>query len=116
MTNAATRALLGAALLLLAGCGGSSDEKTSLGGRVSGLQSGTSVSIQNNGTETLTLNSNGPFHFKGAIPAGGAYNVTVVSQPAGGSCSVANGSGRLDAQGDPVDNVVVNCAGTAPPG
>lgn len=115
MTFTATRAVVGAGLLLLAGCGGSNDEKTSLGGSVNGLQSGTSVSIQNNG-ETLTLNSNGPFHFKAVIPAGGAYNVTVVSQPSGGSCSVANGSGRLDAQGDPVDNVVVNCAGTAPPG
>ena len=76
-----------------------------VGGDVSGL-TGTVV-LQNNGTDSLSISSNGPFTFATAIATGGTYAVTVLTQPAGLTCTVANGEGSAVAA---VSNIVVNCA------
>jgi len=80
---------------------------------MSGLNTGASVTLQNNNADNLTLTENGPFHFPTFVPGGSTYNVTVLTQPAGQLCSVTSGSGTLDAQGDPVDTVAVACVTTA---
>jgi|SRR5882672_1202423 len=95
----------------LAACGGNGE--TSVGGSMSGLNTGASVTLQNNNADNLTLTENGPFHFPTFVPGGSTYNVTVLTQPAGQLCSVTSGSGTLDAQGDPVDTVAVACVTTA---
>jgi alpha-tubulin suppressor-like RCC1 family protein len=78
-----------------------------IGGTVSGLGAGTNVVLQNNGGGNLTVNANGSFTFASPIGNGAAYAVTVATQPAGQTCSVANGSGLAAAN---VTNVAVTCA------
>ncbi len=80
-----------------------------IGGTVSGL-SGTVV-LQNNGGDNLTRSVNGSFTFATALANGSAYNVTVLTQPSGQSCTVTNGAGTLS--GSHVTNVSVACANTA---
>ncbi|MGL6029299.1 MAG: hypothetical protein ACRC0M_05905 [Legionella sp.] len=76
-----------------------------VGGTVSGL-SGTVV-LQDNGGDNLTINSNGSFTFATPVAQGAPYSVTVLTQPAGQTCSLTNGSGTMG--GANVTNVGVNC-------
>jgi hypothetical protein len=76
-----------------------------VGGSVSGL-SGTVV-LQNNGADNLSRSANGSFTFATALASGAAYNVTVLTQPAGQTCSVANGSGTIS--GANIANVSISC-------
>ncbi len=78
----------------------------SIGGTLSGLASG-AVILQNNAGDNLALNTNGSFNFATSIAEGLAYNVTILSQPAGQTCSVLNGSGNLAGQN--VSDVSVVC-------
>ena len=94
--------------LLLVACGGGSD--ATIGGAVSGLGSGLSLTLQNNNTDYLTVPSNQSFTFAKGIAGGTGYDVSVLTQPVGQTCVVANGSGTVDSVGDPVGNVVVTCA------
>ena len=77
-----------------------------LGGTMSGLSG--SVSLQNNGADTLVVNANGSFTFSTAVAEGSAYAVTVSSQPSGQTCSVTNGTGTMGSSD--VTNVAVSCA------
>ncbi len=79
-----------------------------IGGAVSGLGSGLSVTLLNNGGNSLVVNSNGPFTFTTAAVTGAAYSVTVGSQPTGQTCTVGNGSGTLASAN--VSDVAVTCA------
>jgi hypothetical protein len=76
----------------------------SVGGTVSGL-SGTLV-LQNNGGDNKILIANGAYTFTTAIDYGSAYNVTVLTQPAGQTCSVSNGNGTISGN---VTNADINC-------
>ncbi len=81
-----------------------------IGGALSGLGAGKSVGLLNNGGDAITVNANGGFTFPSALVAGSAYAVTVGTQPAGQSCTVANGSGTVGAAN--VTNVAVSCVVT----
>ena len=76
-----------------------------VGATVSGL-SGTVV-LQDNGSDNLTINSNGSFTFATPVAQGAANSVTVFTQPSGQACTVTNGSGTMG--GANVTNVGVNC-------
>jgi hypothetical protein len=89
----------------LAACGGGE-----IGGTVSGLGTGLSVTLLNNGSDALTVTRNGSFAFADLLDNSASYAVTVQTQPVGQSCSVANGSGTLDAEGTSIDSVRVTCA------
>jgi hypothetical protein len=80
-----------------------------IGGTVSGLSSGGSVTLLDNGTNALAVTANGAFTFTTAIASGKAYKVTVSVQPTGETCTVTNGSGTVVAAN--VINVAVACAG-----
>jgi uncharacterized repeat protein (TIGR03803 family) len=109
-------AALATALLALGGCydGGSSRsppaQAYSLSATISGLSSsglvlavnGSAVPVSE-GTTTQPLAS--------ALVSGTPYSVTVSTQPAGESCSVASGSGSIGSAN--VANVVVSCADQA---
>ena len=75
---------------------------------VSGLLPNTELVLQNNGADNLTVSSNGtPTKFHTSIASGSPYAVTVLTQPAGATCTVgADGSGTLT--GDTI-NVAVSC-------
>jgi hypothetical protein len=55
-----------------------------IGGTVTGLGSGQSVVLQNNGGNSLTVSANGPFVFSTQIASGSTYGVTVATTPPGG--------------------------------
>lgn len=101
-------------MFLLAGCGGGSPSHSpsnttyTLGGGASGLTSGESVTLLNNGGDALTLSANGSFSFSTGLNSGNTYDVTVQSQTPGLSCSARNGSGTIGSSN--VTSVVVSCA------
>jgi len=77
-----------------------------IGFAVSGLVG--SVVLQNNAGDDQTINSDGTFAFAAPIAHGGAYAVTVLTQPAGQTCSVGNGSGVMGIAN--VTNITVVCS------
>jgi N-acetylneuraminic acid mutarotase len=62
---------------------------------VSGLLAGRSVVLQNNGADSLAIATNNTYNFNTPVASGSAYNVTVLTQPAGETCSVSNGTGTV---------------------
>jgi len=106
----ASVAVTAAAVLVLSGCGGGA---AAVGGSLSGLGSGLSLTLQNNGADNLTLSANGSFSFATTLVSGATYNVTVLTQPVGQSCSVANGSGTIDSNGTAVNGVAVSCVNSS---
>jgi hypothetical protein len=83
-----------------------------IGGTVSGLV-GTGLVLQNNGADNLPITASGAFTFATSVVAGGAYNVSVLTQPSGSTCSVQNGTGTANAA---VTNASITCvsASTGP--
>src|SRR5256885_5355942 len=63
------------------GGGGGGTGPFTIGGTVSGLAAGGSMTLQNNGTESLIVSANGAFTFKTAIVANKPYLVTVAQPP-----------------------------------
>lgn len=93
-----------AAAACLAGCGGGE-----IGGTLSGLGSERSVTLDNNGSDTLTVTTNGSFAFANTVAPNKAYAVSVTTQPVGQVCTVTSGSGTVNAEGDSIDSVRVAC-------
>ncbi|MBE7939712.1 MULTISPECIES: hypothetical protein [Ramlibacter] len=82
-----------------------------IGGTLSGLAPGAQVTLLNQRGDPVTLSENGSFHFTKSAPLGGSYEVTVGTQPATQTCTVAAGFGnQVNA---PVDSVRVSCGARA---
>ena len=111
ISNSITWLLGTLATLALTACGGNGS--ADIGGTISGLQSGATVVLQNNGADNLSLTGNGSFTFSNGLSSSTAYNVTVLTQPSGSTCTVAGGSGTTDANGDSVSSVVVTCVASS---
>ncbi|WP_081858080.1 beta-propeller fold lactonase family protein [Thiomonas sp. FB-Cd] len=79
-----------------------------IGGTVSGLASGTQVTLDNNGADPTTVTANGGFTFSTPVAYNGTYAVTVGTQPTGQTCTVSNGSGAGVTAN--TSNVAVTCA------
>jgi hypothetical protein len=79
-----------------------------IGGTLSGLVTNSSVILQDNGGDSLTLTANGAFTFKTPVTGADVYLVTVATQPVGPNqiCTVTGGSGVATAN---VTTVAVNC-------
>lgn len=92
--------------LSLSACGGGD---ASIGGTLSGLPDNTTVVLQNNATDNLTLSDDGDFTFSETVASGDAYAVTVLTQPTGAVCSVTNGSGTVGTTDVLIDDVTVTC-------
>ena len=78
-----------------------------VGGTVSGLTGGQSVTLLNNGGNAVTVSANGAFAFSSTLPANGSYTVTVGTQPNNETCAVTNGTGTITSNS--VSNVSVVC-------
>ena len=78
----------------------------SVGGTVSGLLSGNSIVLQNNGASNLTITGNGGYSF-GTMAANSAYAVTILTQPTSQTCTVSNGSGTMGTAN--VSNINIAC-------
>ena len=105
------------AILFVVGCAGGVTQNSNsarvtytMGGTVSGL-SGTGLVLQNNSSNNLPVSANGSFTFTTAIASGGAYRVTVLTQPSSPAqtCVVASGSGTASAN---VTSIQINCTTT----
>ncbi len=98
---------------LLSACGGGGGggpaATYSVGGTISGLASGQSVVLQNNGGDNLTISSNGSFTFPTQLAGGAPYAVTVKTPPTGVACTVSAGNNSIGSNN--VTNVAVTCAG-----
>lgn len=103
-------AVCGSLLLSLSACGGGD---VAIGGTVTGLPTGNTVTLQNNGTDDITVGANGSFWFSDTIADGETYSVTVKTQPADATCTVTSGSGTVSSSSSStttqIDTVVVTC-------
>ncbi len=117
--HAALRAAPAAmALAMLAACGGGDDDGTAppvvgaytVGGALSGLAAGRTVTLQNNAENDLQLSANGSFEFTTRLDHGVRYAVTIKNQPAGQRCAVSQGTGTVTAN---VRDVQVRCENLA---
>jgi hypothetical protein len=79
-----------------------------IGGTVRDLD-GRGLVLRNNGTDELTIDSDGRFTFDTALPGGASYNVTIVEQPRDPEqkCTVSGGSGVVGSRN--VTSVSVRC-------
>ncbi len=89
------------------GGGGTTTGPFTIGGAVVGL-TGTGLVLQDNGGDDLTITKSGTFTFATKIASGGAYKVTVKTEPSSPAqnCSVTSASGTALAT---VTNVQVTC-------
>ena len=120
-TGLATLGLLALALSACSGSGhgGGNDSQGpvnagvssyTVGGTVSGLAAGASLTLADNATDTVTVSANQAFTFASAVKANGSYAVTIASQPTGETCSVVNASGSgMSAN---VTGIQVTCSAT----
>jgi hypothetical protein len=77
-----------------------------IGGTIAGLTAGGLV-LQNNGGDNLAVASgSSSFSFATPVAYGGAYDVTVLNQPTGQTCTVSNESGSAT---QTVNDVSVSC-------
>ena len=70
-----------------------STDTYTIGGTVSGLDAGETVSLLNAGANALTVSANGTYTFTTPVAYNGGYAVTVGTQPTGQTCSVSSGTG-----------------------
>ena len=72
---------------------------------------GSSITIENNGSDKLTLSANGRFAFASLVSSGGTYTVSIVTQPGAPPqyCSLQGGSGTVGASSP---SVSITCAST----
>ncbi len=78
-----------------------------VGGVVSGLDSGGAVVLQNNAGDDVSVDSNGGFTFPMALGEGASYSVAVKTQPSWQTCTVQNGAGTVSKTN--VQAIQVNC-------
>jgi len=89
-------------LALLTSCGGGSGSTSApsrsytVSANIVGLADVTGLSLQDNSGDTLAASSSGLTAFSTAVPSGGNYSVTILSQPTGHTCAMQNGSGKVD--------------------
>jgi hypothetical protein len=78
---------------------------SSVVGTVSGLKSGVAVTLSSNGAQLLL--GNATFAFPGVLATGSTYAVTIVAQPLGQTCTLANSTGTV--QANTTASVSVTC-------
>ena len=96
--------------LFLAGCGGGAASFGTVGGTVTGMNSGQSVTLQNNAGDDLTVTGNAPFTFATSLVELTKFTITVLIQPVGQTCPVTRGTGVIPNDGSTANKVTVTCA------
>lgn len=114
--NAVTALTLGM-MLALGGCGGGGGgtpgaptpappRSVIISGTVNSLAAGQSLTLQNNGADSLVVTADGAFRFATRVNEGAAFAVRVAIQPVGQSCIAERGTGTALAD---VTDIVVMC-------
>jgi hypothetical protein len=85
-----------------------------LGGSVTGLKTGTSLTLTDGGRDSasVVVSSNGPFNFAARYAQGATYAVGILTQPVGQECRLTAPAGTFAAAS--VNTVSVNCSPIAP--
>lgn len=101
---------VGAVTNIAVSCTANLTNYNSVSGTVTGLPSGKSVTLLDNGagSSAVTVSTNGTFSFPTELPIGSTYVVTVETQPTGGTCSITNASGAVPIVGS-ATTIVVTC-------
>ena len=86
--------------------GGGTTGPFTISAAVTGLSTGNSVVLADNGTDKLTFTTNTTTAFAVSIADNGAYAVTVLTQPTSETCTVVSGTGTATAN----VTVQVTCA------
>lgn len=82
-------------------------DQFTIGGTVGGL-AGDGLALTLNGGAPLSVPANATtFAFPGTLAYGSSYDVEIATQPAGQACTIAGGSGTVDAA---VSDIAVSCA------
>lgn len=94
-----------------------------IGGTVAGLkETGTEVKtglVITNGPDRLAIEKNGVYILPNKVAYDASYGVSVVSQPTGQTCTVANAAGKVNTiqlsvgVEFPVNNININCVNNA---
>lgn len=87
----------GAKVASTSGGGGGTTGPFTISAAVTGLSTGNSVVLADNGTDKLTFTTNTTTAFAVLIADNGAYAVTVLTQPTSQTCTVASGTGKATA-------------------
>ncbi|MES2162824.1 MAG: hypothetical protein V4476_16830 [Pseudomonadota bacterium] len=104
------------AVATLCSCGGSGGDSTppppvvtkyAIGGNVSGLPAGATLTLSNAG-DNVDVPASGSFTFPTTVPAGTAYAASIKTQSAIATCKLENGSGTVGNAA--VTNIAVTCA------
>jgi hypothetical protein len=91
------------------------EDKRIIGGGVSGL-AGETVVLQNNGADSITVNTNGSFSFPTPLGPDADYDVTILTHPPfNGFCTVGNGKGKTTPPGSAsnaldVTDITIDCS------
>ncbi len=78
-----------------------------IGGTASGLGTGDSVTLQNNGADDLAVSANGSFYFNTRLANNAPYDATVSVQPSAARCVISGSSGSVI--GNDVTTIQVTC-------
>jgi hypothetical protein len=105
--HAAFVAMLLADITACGGGGGTSIY--TVGGTVSGLSAGSSLTLTDGGSDALTVSTNGAFTFKTPLAAGASYAAAISAAPPLQACTVTNGTGTVSSAA--VSSVTVICVG-----
>lgn len=79
----------------------------SIGGTVTGLTEGATLTLNNNNNDPLTIAANSTFSFTQQLSSGSTYSVTITNQPDGHLCELSNASGSVN--NETITNISVNC-------
>jgi len=94
-------------LFLAAATGSALGATFSVGGKVSGLKAGESVTLVDNKVDKLVVNGNKSFTFKTKLATGAKYSVAVSVQPKGQICTIVGGTGTVGTKN--ITTVAVTC-------
>jgi len=78
-----------------------------VGGTLSGLAAGNSITLLNNAVDSLTVSANGAFVFPVLLNNNATYSVSIATLPSGQQCTLTSGAGTV--AGANVNNVNVIC-------
>ena len=94
---ASLRWFAAAVTVVLCACGGGRASSTgySVSVNVIGLANVSGLVLQSNGGDDLTIANGGTHAFTTQLTPGQEYNVTILDQPPGHTCTVQNGSGTV---------------------
>ncbi len=120
-SNYPAAVMLITAILSVSSCGGGSSSSSdpagetpavttyTVGGTLTGLATGASISLSNNGGNTLTLTADGSFTFNTPLADNANYTVSIAAQPMSPyqTCTLSGDSGVIS--GDNVQAVTVVC-------